>query len=75
MHRAVLTLALLASLATPASGGLDSLSSLGSWLWGDLLSKEGCGMDPFGRCSPAPQPGPESDAGCGMDPSGCPAGS
>lgn len=67
MHRALVAVALLASLASSVfSNGFASL-------WSDSFSKEGCGMDPSGRCNPAPQPRP--DAGCGMDPNGCPEGS
>lgn len=73
MHRALVAIALLASLAAPvSSNGLASLRVLWSEPWSDSFSKEGCRMDPFGRCNPAPQPQPE--AGCGMDPSGCPGG-
>ncbi|MFY9825532.1 MAG: hypothetical protein WAM82_29430 [Thermoanaerobaculia bacterium] len=39
-----------------------------------LWSKEGCGIDPNGRCStsPALQPPPtiQTDTGCGIDPDG-----
>lgn len=75
MHRALVAIALIASLAAPASfNGLSSLWNLWSKP-GSAHSKIGCGMDPFGRCDPAPQPQLETDAGCRMDPFGCPQGS
>ena len=71
MRKALIALILAGSLA----GGRPTL--LGQ-LWSFLASAlsvptadEGCGLDPNGRCKPAPQ----VDEGCGLDPSGCPKGS
>jgi hypothetical protein len=46
----------------------DVLGRLGSLLSG-LWSKEGCRIDPWGRC--ATNTAPSTDAGCGIDPLGC----
>jgi hypothetical protein len=88
MRRTFVAMALTASLVSTAPAGFfDSLWALFSPLWG---TKEGCGMDPDGRCLPAPKAGcgmdpngqclpapqPTSDIGCGLDPSGqCKPGS
>lgn len=75
MHRTLIAVALASSLGIPSPARLlDSfwslLSSLGQ---GAPITKEGCGMDPNGRCKPAPiQPVPQADIGCGMDPNGHP---
>lgn len=79
MNRLLFSLTLTSSLLLSPAGRsllLDQLpavlfSSFGS----EPTTKEGCGADPNGRCTPAPQPQPETDAGCGMDPWGCPKGS
>jgi hypothetical protein len=74
MRKALLVLGLTASLL--ASGAnrpspLDPLWAFLSSIWaGQPTADAGCGMDPNGRCQPAPQPTP--DEGCGMDPNGCP---
>ena len=81
MRRTLIALGLSASLVSPApSHFFDSLWHIVSALWSDSSpahqpqSKEGCGMDPFGRCSSTTQP--QTDAGCGMDPFGlCKSGS
>lgn len=58
-------LALTLSLtATPSL--LDSFWASLSALWND--TEGGCGMDPNGRCLPAPPD--HADAGCTMDPDG-----
>ncbi|HKH45890.1 MAG TPA: hypothetical protein VKM72_14605 [Thermoanaerobaculia bacterium] len=44
----------------------DVLAPLWSFL-GRLWVKEGCGLDPHGRCTTSPV---TTDAGCGLDPSG-----
>jgi hypothetical protein len=54
MRRMLLVLAVAASLS--------NFWSFVSSLWGN----EGCIMDPYGQCRPAPQP----DEGCIWDPSG-----
>lgn len=88
MRRSFMAMALAASLASTAPSGLfEPLWALFSSLWD---AKEGCGMDPSGRCLPAPKAGcgmdpdgqclpapqPTSDIGCGMDPDGqCSPGS
>ena len=56
-------LALAFALALFPSTGLQD------W-WTSLWAEAGCGIDPGGRCAPAPSP----DEGCGIDPSGaaCP---
>jgi hypothetical protein len=62
MRRSFMAMALTASLVSTAPSGLfDPLWALFSSLW---ETKEGCGMDPSGRCLPA------SKAGCEMDPDG-----
>ena len=72
MRRSLVLVVVTASLL--GSPGLrDSLWSLVSSIWSGSSSESGCGFDPFGGCSPAPQPQP--DAGCGADPWGCPTGS
>jgi hypothetical protein len=88
MRRSFMAVALAASLASTAPYGcFDPLWALFSSLWdtkegcgmdpnGRCLEtpKAGCGMDPNGQCLPAPQP--TSDIGCGMDPDGrCTPGS
>ena len=68
MRKALFAFAVASSLAAPSSL-LDSI-------WALLVSphhtvpiaKEGCGMDPNGRCVPAPTP--QAKEGCGADPSG-----
>lgn len=49
----------------------NPLSSLWVYL-SRLMTKEGCGIDPSGRCIPTPPPStPTTDNGCGIDPHGC----
>jgi hypothetical protein len=45
------------------------------WSLGSL-TKEGCGLDPHGLCSPSPRAAPaQLDNGCGIDPhGGCASG-
>lgn len=71
MRRALIAAALSTSLMAPGAGPihlLDPLWALFTSLWNAPATKEGCGMDPNGRCKPAVQP--STDAGCGMDPDG-----
>jgi hypothetical protein len=71
MRRSLVAVALTSSLLAPGAGHatlLDPLWSFFTLLWRGAIEKEGCGMDPDGRCAPAVQP--KTDAGCGMDPDG-----
>lgn len=70
MRRSFLALAVAASLVTSQPTLLGQLWDLLAAIWSDSSADEGCGFDPNGRCTPAPQP--ESDAGCGFDPDGAP---
>jgi len=79
MRTSLVALALAAALA----GGLplETIWSFFTSAW-SAAADAGCGLDPNGRCSPAPQTdvglgfdpvgstAPHSDAGCGFDPSG-----
>ena len=56
MRMSLVVLALAAALA----------SGLFASIWSASSADAGCGFDPSGRCSPAPQ----TDEGCGFDPSG-----
>jgi hypothetical protein len=67
MRKALLVLSLTAALAAGRPAFLNQVWSLLTSTWSDV----GCGMDPNGMCTPAPQ----TDVGCGMDPNGCPKGS
>lgn len=70
MNRVLVALGLAASLMSPTSSRLlDPLMVfLSSFSEGSAITKNGCGMDPFGRCNSAqPQ---QSENGCGMDPDG-----
>jgi hypothetical protein len=67
MRKALVVFTLTAALAAGRPTFLSQVWTLLTTIW----DEEGCGMDPNGRCIPAPQP----DAGCGMDPNGCPKGS
>jgi hypothetical protein len=78
MRSFLFALSFTASLLTiaPSSQPARLLASLVS-LWDTpqqtqrLPTKEGCGMDPDGRCLPSTKSQPQQiDAGCGMDPSG-----
>lgn len=71
MRKALIALTLTASLAAGGPALLDQVWSLLTSVWNPSTADEGCGMDPDGRCRPAPQ----IDEGCGMDPNGCPKGS
>ena len=73
MRQVLLVAAIAASLLNPGTSATlaDSLWHLLSSAW--AAADAGCGMDPNGRCQPAPAP--RTDAGCGMDPDGCPSGS
>jgi hypothetical protein len=68
MRRSLAAAALMASLMNPWIRILDPLWSFLGSLGNAPATKEGCGMDPNGRCLPAALP--SSDAGCGMDPDG-----
>ncbi len=71
MRSTLAALALTGALLTPNAGGsslLDQLWTFFASIWSEPASKAGCGMDPSGRCAPAP--GDETEAGCGMDPNG-----
>ena len=68
MRRALIAVTLAASLITH-----PSLWSFVSELWSKSTADEGCRADPWGKCSPVPEP--ETDEGCGADPWGCPKGS
>lgn len=72
MRRTLVAVALTSSLftATPNPSNLlnQVWSLLGSFWSAPADSKEGCGMDPSGRCSPEPQSQPKE--GCGWDPNG-----
>jgi hypothetical protein len=63
MRTSLVALALAAALA----GGLplDTIWSFFTSAW-SASADEGCGFDPDGRCSPAPQ----TDEGLGFDPDG-----
>jgi hypothetical protein len=76
MRKALFALAVASSLAAPFSL-LGSLQTLLDSVWNTApIAKAGCGMDPNGRCVPAPAPQTQLDAGCGADPDGrCKAGS
>jgi hypothetical protein len=72
MRRTLVAVALTSSLFTATSNPSNLLEQIGSLL-GSLWSapansKEGCGMDPSGWCSPEPQA--QSKEGCGWDPNG-----
>ncbi len=67
MRKALFALAVASSLAAPYSL-LGSLQALLGSIW--HTAKAGCGMDPDGRCVPAPAPQTQFDAGCGADPNG-----
>lgn len=71
MRKALLALALAGGLAAGQPAFLDQLWSLLTSALNASTTDEGCGADPDGRCSPAPQP----NAGCGADPDGGPCGS
>jgi hypothetical protein len=75
MRRILLAVALTASFAPMASSFFGPLQALLSSLWdAPATLDEGCGADPSGRCTTAPQP--QFDAGCGADPNGrCQPGS
>jgi hypothetical protein len=68
MRKALFALAVASSLAAPSSvvGSLQAL--LGSIWHTAPATKEGCGMDPSGRCVPTPALQVQGDAGCGADP-------
>jgi hypothetical protein len=53
-----------------ASAFLDVLARAWSFLTG-VLNKEGCNIDPNGRCIPGAPPSTiQTDAGCNIDPNG-----
>jgi hypothetical protein len=64
-----------ALLAAPARRPvlLDRIWSFFSAIWSGPSIDAGCGADPYGRCTSAPQPA--VDEGCGWDPYGCLKGS
>lgn len=76
MRRTLVAFALAVPLVTTAPARLlDPFRAFLASLWGSPAApqlqqpKEGCGMDPSGRCLPA-APQPQPDEGCGMDPNG-----
>lgn len=72
MRRSLFALALAVPLLTTyPAGGLDTLWTLLSSLWGESTPDAGCIGDPCGGYNPSPQ----TDEGCIGDPSGCPKGS
>ncbi|HWM89823.1 MAG TPA: hypothetical protein VN493_03580 [Thermoanaerobaculia bacterium] len=71
MRRALIALALTASMLTSQPTLVDSVWSFLSAIWSQSSPDAGCGADPNGRCAPQPR----IDAGCGADPDGCPEGS
>jgi hypothetical protein len=70
MRRTLAAVALSLSLFTPSVPGRDPLWAFLSSFWTGSLTKEGCGMDPYGRCNPGQPQQPQTEAGCGADPSG-----
>lgn len=68
MRRTLIAVTLAAALMND-----PSLWSFFSDLWNKAIAESGCGADPWGKCSPIPEP--ETDEGCGADPYGCPKGS
>jgi len=69
MRRTLVAVTLAASVLTATPSGLfEPLWRFLSSIWNQPLSKEGCGLDPLGRCKTAPQP--LSKNGCGADPLG-----
>jgi len=68
MRKSLAAAALMASLMSPWTGFLDPLWSFLSSLGNAPATKEGCGMDPFGRCTTATMP--SFDEGGGWDPNG-----
>jgi len=68
MRRSLAAAALMASLMNPWTGILDPLLSFLSSLGNAPAIKEGCGMDPNGRCTTATPP--STAAGGGWDPFG-----
>ena len=90
LRRLIVVLALCAFLGAPATSlaGPRSVAArfsedrtvnvpLLSRLWNAVVSvweKEGCSIDPYGRCAPKSQATPDSqnlsDAGCSIDPYG-----
>ena len=71
MRNAFIALILAGSLAAGRPTLLGQLWSLLASAWSASTADAGCGFDPNGPCTPAPQP----DEGCGLDPDGCPKGS
>jgi hypothetical protein len=69
MRRALVALALTASLATSAPSSLfEPLWSFLSSIWGGTAVLDaGCELDPNGRCGGAQ---PQTEAGCEWDPNG-----
>jgi hypothetical protein len=52
------------------SAKAEPVSTILSRAWtllAEIWSKEGCGIDPSGRCIPTPAPTSHSDIGCGID--------
>jgi hypothetical protein len=71
MRKALFAAALTASLLGGPAGRpslFDPLFAFFSAIWDGQSFDEGCGMDPNGRCTAAPQP--QLDEGCGWDPNG-----
>ena len=77
MRRTLVAMVLAASAANATSPAhlLDPFWTFVSALWGapvsasPLQSDGGCGLDPSGRCLPAP-PTQQLEIGCGLDPDG-----
>ena len=65
MRTSLVLLALAAALAAGRPSLAGAWSLLAS-IWSASSTDAGCGLDPSGRCSSAPQP----DEGCGLDPNG-----
>jgi hypothetical protein len=55
MRKALIVLTLAGSLAAGRPAFLDQLWSFVTSAWSAPTADEGCGFDPNGRCSPAPQ--------------------
>ena len=81
LARTVVVLLLILAVAAPLAAApvhrsvrlevADPLASLWSWL-AQVWVKNGCAIDPWGRCLSGSVPAPPAgaDNGCGLDPSG-----
>ncbi|HEX5716299.1 MAG TPA: hypothetical protein VF179_09075 [Thermoanaerobaculia bacterium] len=68
MRKAFIALTLAGSLAAGPTALLDQFWSFVASVLSEPSADEGCGLDPDGRCKPAPQ----MDGGLGFDPDGQP---